>query len=89
MSELTLAPHKSYRVYFVEDGDDDRERVIVARTSDIAFKYDPQYGTIETGYGVVSNFLESERYTVELSLMPLEAGKFFRLENFNEEEDVD
>jgi hypothetical protein len=78
---LELKTAKVYKVFLVEEGDDDRERVITGLTKNIEIKCDPQY---DDDIMAVHRYQTSADYTVVLDMIPREDGTVFTMENFNE-----
>lgn len=82
-----LVPRGRYKIFFVEETDDDRERVIagIAETVEIELENDEYDITSYTG--VLKSFNYRHRAKMTLRCVPDANGVLFRLENFNEEDE--
>lgn len=82
-----LLPKKRYKVFLVEEDDDDRERVIRFLVDKIVFETDPNYGDVYSDTPpIVNRYSSSTKYTVEMELV---AGTSFTFEEYGEEYDED
>jgi hypothetical protein len=82
---------KTFKVFFVEEDDDDRERVIEARVDNVTFNTDHEYADIMSDYSdyPVKRYVTSVRYTLEqMTLLPLDdEGHVLRIRDFMKEDD--
>lgn len=83
---------KVYKVFLVEEDDDDRERVLSALTNNIQVDYEPDYGDIDMLLDSVKIFKTQDNYTLTIKLIPRLDGTYITVEDFsvgNEPEEDD
>lgn len=88
MSKISLPPG-SIRVYFVEEDDHNRERVISGVLKQVVITEIPEYESVLTDEYLYAArvFKTGVRYVLEeAEFVPFEDGTVLRMENFSEEE---
>lgn len=82
---------KRYKVFLVEEDDDDRERVMSGLTDNIHVEQDVNYADVPVDALLDSAkiFRGGVKVTLTLNLIPNADGTYFVIENFLEEDDED
>lgn len=85
--------NKVYKVFLVEEDDEDRERVLSALTNHIEVAYEPDYADIHSGDMLTAAkiFRTADHYTLTIKLIPRMDGTYMTIEDFSratEEDDA-
>lgn len=85
---LLPTPGKTYKVFFVEVDDEDRERVLFGLADEIVIDTNVEYDRVysENYMEPVHRFISKTDVTCTLKLLPRDDGTYFTIENFMEEE---
>ena len=80
---------KTYKIFLVEEDDEDREQVIAGRVSMVETEIDIDYSDIEVDQllDAAVIFKSSEKVTLSMRLLKNDDGTYFNVENFDDEED--
>lgn len=84
-----LASGKRFKLFLVEEDDEDRERVIAARVDTAEIDVESEWADVHTEAFdfPVASFVTATRYTLTIKLAPFEDGTMLRIENFGEEDE--
>lgn len=91
VADILLMPLKTkrYKVFLVEEDDDDRERVLSGLVEHVDIVSEPFYNDVRVDYSdfAVKRFLSHEEVTMTLRMVPRADGTYLIIENFAEEDD--
>lgn len=87
--DLVSHASKEYKLFLVEVDDEDRERVLAGRVSRCEITVEPEYSDVHVDFVdyPLTRYMASEDVTITLKMVPSPDGTYFRIENFNEEDD--
>lgn len=77
--------NKTYKVFLVEEDDEDRARVIAGRAKVVEINTHANYDDVISDHSMspVYRYQTHTDYTINLTLEPDENGHYLHLENFN------
>ena len=87
--QISVKPGSRWKVFLVEEGDDNRERVIAGIADVVEIDYQTEFDEVRVDDLLSSARIFASGYTASLTMkcVPDSLGNLFRLENFMETEE--
>lgn len=82
---------KIYKVFLVEEDDDDRERVLAGRCRAVEITTQPNWADIHSDYSQypVASYVTHTDMTMTLEMVPHSDGTLFRIEDFSVSDEIE